>query len=760
MAFKSIVNKAQVNLSNCESEAIHIPGSIQPHGFLLALTKENGQVVYCSENTQEFLNISHREILGKSFAAVFSETEQISLELYLQTRENNLKPHIVHMDTVRFEMLAHESGDCFVLEFEPASENNLSLSDLYLQTRNFVSHLEKSEGLQELCQKIAEETRKIIGYDRVMIYRFDKDYNGEVFAESSRDDLEPFLGLNYPHTDIPSQARELYMKNLLRLISDVDYKPVPIYKLDDQTNDVLDLSMSTLRSVSPMHTEYLNNMGVGATLTISLMHDQKLWGLIACHHYSPRVISFHTRLAAQLQGNFLTSQIRVREVEEAHLLSMEIQKSLEDALIKTVSLTQEMYADILEDDSVLKLANASGVAVVMNGNILKSGVVPEDHEIMELNEWLSAFCQSGTYHSSSLAKDYKQASNFPATAAGIVYHTLGSSSGNCIIWFRPEVIETVNWAGDPNKSIEKNENGLSPRKSFELWKEIRKFTSVQWREPELLAASNFAYALQKQTYLLHLTEEEIKYKKLNDQLQKTNSELENMNWISTHDLREPLRKIQVFASMVLNGEQNDLSESNRKSIRKMSQSANRMQTLLNDIMAYSQVKEKQDAFVQIDLNAVLQELQMELQDEMKEQNAVMRVDPLPVIKGIKFQVDQLFVNLLRNSLKFSREGIDPEIHVTYEKANAFLSLDNETVQGDFHHISFADNGIGFSNAYSRSLFEIFKRLHTFDQYKGNGIGLAISRKIMENHGGFIVAEGKENEGATFHLYFPAGQSQD
>ncbi len=754
MHFKDIVNRDHVDLSNCESEPIHIPGSIQPHGFLLGIQGEEKTIHYCSKNIKDYTGFSHEQVLGKSLTILFSAPESQKLDSYLNSSsKDDIKPHAAEIEGKRYNITANQSNDTCILEFEPFPDDHLSLPDLYQQTSRFVSLLEKSAGLQRLCQAIAEETREIIGYDRVMVYRFDKDYNGEVFAESTRDDLEPFLGLNYPHTDIPLQARALYMKNLLRLISDVDYVPVPIYKLDDDTSDILDLGMCTLRSVSPMHTQYLNNMGVGATLTISLIHDQKLWGLIACHHYSPRVIPLHTRLAAQLQGNFLTSQIRVREVEEEHNLSVEIQKSLEDALLKTVSLTQDNF-HTLADQSLLKLANSSGAVIMVNRKLYTSGLVPSDDKIRELAHWLSYFCPSGTYHTSRLTDDYEDAAKLNSTAAGIIYHSLGKSSENCVIWFRPEVIQTVNWAGDPNKSIEKNTDGLSPRKSFELWKEIRKSNSINWRDAELLAASNFAYALQKQAHLLHLTNEESRYKKLTEKLLKTNSELENMNWISTHDLKEPLRKIQIFASMILDDEANGLSETISKSISRMSQSANRMQTLLNDIMSYSQLSNKEEAFTEINLNSVLEELKLELKDEISESNAVITYSDLPVIRGIKFQIDQLLINLLRNSLKFAREGIAPEINISSKEISGLSIPGNEWIDTKFRMITLQDNGIGFSSEFNISLFEVFKRLHNYNKYKGNGIGLAISRKIMENHDGYIVAEGKENEGAVFYLYFP------
>jgi chemotaxis family two-component system sensor kinase Cph1 len=755
MPFKDIVNRDIVNLSNCESEPIHIPGSIQPHGFLIGLRSNDLKIVYCSENCTEFIGISHADMLGKTFGDIFSKPEIEKLLRYLQDRSPDAsKPYEMIFEGRAFNIAIHTIGNQIsLLEFELLNNDSLSLTDVYDQTLNFVNFLSGSSDLQQLAQRVSDEIRRIIGYDRVMVYRFDKDYNGEIYAESKREDLEPFLGLNYPHTDIPSQARELYMRNLLRLISDVGYRPVPIYRFDDTTEEQLDLSLAGLRSVSPIHVQYLQNMGVAATLTISLIHEQKLWGLIACHHYSPKVVPYYSRLSAQLQGSFLASQIKVREVAQEHTLSIEIEKNLDLLLSRTLITKTGNYQELVTDDALLKITAATGVAMLIGKQMYHLGTLPTETQCRALADWLFDHAPGGHYYTSRLVDVYEPSRDFTAEASGIIYHSLGRSSADCILWFRPEVEKTVQWAGDPNKSIIKDEKGLHPRKSFESWKEIRKFNSLEWREPEIHAASNFSYALQKQTLLLHLTEEEKKYRQLSERLKKTNSELENMNWISTHDLKEPLRKIQLFASMVLEDQSIQIPESVINSIAKMSGSALRMQTLLNDILNYSKLGNKENAFDEVDLNDILQEVKTALKDDIVAHNMQIISGKLPFVKGVRFQLVQLFVNLFSNALKFSKEEIAPEITISCTKISSVRDESEKTNQL-FYQISIQDNGIGFDNQFSKSLFDIFKRLHIYEKYRGNGIGLAISRKIMENHNGFIEARGEPQVGATFMLYFP------
>ncbi|HPI07760.1 MAG TPA: GAF domain-containing protein, partial [Saprospiraceae bacterium] len=287
---RDIVNREIVNLENCEHEPIHIPGSIQQHGFLLGIktTDEHLFIIdYCSENCIDYLPFTYDFLLGKSIADVFGpEMENVLLDYQKDSGTGGNRFVTLEYADRSFYCSLHKSAGILVLEGELVSSTSDHYEAVQQQTQQLLSYMQQSQTLQQLCQLVAADTRKITGYDRVMIYRFDDHYNGEVFAESLRNDLEPFLGLHYPHTDIPVQARQLYIKNLLRIISDVHYSPSPIYTVNDSPDKNLDLSMATLRSTSPIHIQYLINMGVSATLTISLVHKNRLWGLIACHHYS------------------------------------------------------------------------------------------------------------------------------------------------------------------------------------------------------------------------------------------------------------------------------------------------------------------------------------------------------------------------------------------------------------------------------------------------------------------------------------------
>lgn len=759
MNIKDIVNRDIVNLTNCESEPIHIPGTIQPHGFLLGIKKGDSRIEFCSANTSDFIGLAPEMLLGKQIADIFPEEQAADFAEYMQLDIDPAKPFVFSWHGTSFNTTIHASGGNVIMELEPFPDGTLHLPNLYSQTRNFVAILEKSSGLPDLFQEIADETRTITGYDRVMIYRFDTEYNGEVVAESKRQDLPSFANQKYPHTDIPAQARELYIRNPLRMIADINYTPVPLLTIDDtpeKGNHSLDLSLSILRSVSPMHIEYLKNMGVGATLTISLLQNHKLWGLIACHHYSPKILPHYTRLSALLQGHFLTSQIAVREVAEEFSIAEEVDK----ALVESLTLLHESENFIKtchQSASLLKLANATGAAIFYDGVLYKNGLVPADADLIQLFKYLSLTYPNKGIETARLLDIYPDAPSICKYGAGIIYHSMAPGENDGIIWFRKERVETINWAGNPDKAILPNEEGvrLSPRKSFELWMEIVKDKSIPWRKSEINAASSFSYALQKHVNFRFIRSQEDKNRRLNQELQLANKELANLNWISTHDLKEPLRKIQIFASKVLDREDPDLSVQVKDSVERMRFAAEKMQMLIEDILAYSKAGTMEKVFVTTDLDVVLDSVLAELRDTMEEKHVSIHAGRLPAVSIIPFQIHQLFVNLISNAIKFVKPEVKPEITITADIVNGGQVPYAKTFkEQSYHRISFADNGIGFEKEYEQKIFDIFQRLHPSHKYPGTGIGLAICKKIMENHQGFIDATSVPGEGSVFSIYFP------
>lgn len=754
MKINSIANDFKATLLNCESEAIHIPGTIQPHGFLLAVTEADFTVAFCSENCTYFLNKTHIELLGQNLATIFSKEDIANIQQqFVELSDDLLRPFILNYNEKTFHVTAHKSDKVIILEFEPFTEVKLDFPDLFIQMKRFAYHTERADNLQSLCQDIADETRSITGYDRVMIYRFDKDYNGEVFAESKEQGLDPFLNLHYPHTDIPSQARGLYLRNLVRMLVNVNYTPVPVFTINDEANNNdLDLSLSNLRSVSPIHLEYLQNMKVGATFVISLIHNNKLWGLISCHHNSPKHIPYHIRLAAHFQGIFLSSQIDVRQAADDFELSKETGKKVVDfqnLLINNPhTLTQKSTLSKLKD-----LINADGVMLHHNEENFTEGTLPSEQEMDDLINWLKSEKGNQSFNTDQLHQHYKGATQIANSIAGVVYFPLSDNNKNCIVWTRREVEKNIIWAGDPSKAVQKNKENLmlTPRKSFEIWKESVKFTSKEWKTPELKEADAITGAIQRQLHLADLKAEEEKYLNLNQKLQKANDELANLHWISTHDLKEPLRKIQVYGSIILEKDGAKIPDSVKENILKMQKSANKMQVLIDDLLTYSKVMNEEKKLDPVDLNEIIEGILLDLKESIEEKNITIHLRNLPTVLGIQFQLRQLFLNLISNSIKFNRPDVSPVINISGEKQ---ISEKNNFPTQKFYKIIVKDNGIGFDAAYEEKVFKIFQRLNSQTEFVGTGIGLSICKKIAELHGGYIEAKGIQGEGATFSVYLP------
>ncbi len=752
MQIKDIVNRDLVNLTNCDQEPIHIPGSIQPHGFLLAVKEDTLVIDYCSGNIKDFTGVAYEQCLARKFSEIFGHESLSRLLAHLQLPVNKINPPLlIELNGKEWLCSPHKAPGLYICEFEPQDTAVVNANDIYNQTMQFVGYMEQSATLKELCSRVADQTRAITGYDRVMVYKFDKDYNGEVFAESKVDHIESFLGLHYPHTDIPVQARQLYLTNLMRIIVDIGYTPVPIYTIDDVPDKNLDLSKSYLRSVSPIHVEYLSNMGVGGTLTISLLHEGRLWGLITCHHYAPKYVPLYSRIAAQMQGHFLTSQIQVRQLNEEYKMAAEINASLEQLLDKAPLPDIDSFRTIITNPALLSLCSAGGVAVLFEGGIYKNGLTPPDDEVRALMLWLKRHTRDDKFHTTRLVDIYEPARAFSNVGAGIIYYSLSGLQNDGIIWFTPETLEEVFWAGDPDNAILKTEKGLSPRNSFRLWKQRLQYQSREWSNPELVATETYVHALQKHITLILITEEERKQRELTRQLQEANAELENINWISSHDLKEPLRKIQLFSSKILDKEQRALSETAVNSLKKVTRSAHKMQQLLTDITMYNKVRHASAIYERVALDGILHAVADDVKDDLTERGASLVIGRLPEIEGIPILLKQLFLNLVYNALKFSRKDVPSVIDVHCEELPVKLPEQG----GQYYKVVIRDNGIGFDNAYNESIFKVFSRLHSQSDYEGSGVGLALCRKIMQNHKGFIIAEGQHNKGATFSLYFPA-----
>lgn len=736
------VTEAPVDLTNCDREPIHIPGSIQPHGVLLTLHGEALTIVQASENTEALLGIAPTNLLQKPVNVLLSPAEVEAVETARTVSGLDANP--LHLFTApvqgrSFDAILHRIGEILVLELEPAPQGN-DRPDMYTLVRRAVMRVQSAAALPEMLQATAEEIRRISGFDRVMIYQFDTDGHGSVVAEARSAAVEPFLGLHYPASDIPQQARRLYTLNMLRLIADVNYAPTLLTPaVDPTTNHPLDMSHCVLRSVSPIHVQYLKNMGVSSSMSVSLLHRGELWGLIACHHYSPYFVPYDTRTACEFLGQVISLQITARAETEAAA----DRARARDVLARLVELMAgdeaPQVALTQHDPTPLNLIDGGGAAICHGADIQSLGATPEPAELLRLIEWIAAAIgEEGVFATDRLSTLFPEAEAYKAIASGVLAVTVPPTQKYWALWFRPEVIQTVDWAGDPNKpaAIPSGEvPRLSPRGSFALWRETVQGRSLPWLPISLETAQEFRRVLVGK--VLRQAEE---IEKENIRLAQSNRELDAFAYIIAHDLKEPLRGIYNFSQFIKEDFGEAIGEEGRTELDRLAGLTTRMDSLLDSLLSYSRAGQLQLDSRPIDLNTLVYDLQIILKRRLDQSGTEVRIPrPLPALPCDEHQVEEVFTNLLSNAIKYNDK---PQrwIEVGY--------LDETTPPV----LYVRDNGIGIPEQHQESIFRIFKRLHGREEYGGgSGAGLTIARKVIERHGGRMWVTSEVGIGTTFYF---------
>ena len=497
---RDFVSSPPVDFTNSEPEAIHRPGFIQAHGILLVLQEPQLKILQASKNTEQFFGIPASDLINQDLTTLLSPF-QIDILAYCLDQEN---PEIFNpiqfsllcqQKSWLFECAMHRSDGVLIFELEPAGYPYVHSSLPFYQLFNSSYHqIKKANNLGELTEMIVNQIRKITGFDRVMLYQFQSDHSGVVIAEDKRENRETFLGLHYPASDLPRQARELYQKNLLRLIVNLNSEPVEIIPVKNPlTQKKIDLSCSVLRSVCDCHVQYLKNMGVSASMSIGLINSQKLWGLIACHHYSPKYINYEIRKVCELLGQLMPLELAKHQEKssaQAEDLIDLIQGELRGSAPQEPSLMSRFLR--INSTTLLELVNAEGVAVCFGDDFNLAGKTPSPKAVKNLRAWLENHRRQDIFSTDSLSQIYPEAKPIKDRASGVLVISIFLNNHSYqLVWFRPEVIQTVNWGGNPHQSTSVESDGswrLSPRQSFELWKETVTQKSLPWKAFEIEAA--------------------------------------------------------------------------------------------------------------------------------------------------------------------------------------------------------------------------------------------------------------------------------
>lgn len=477
-------------LRRCADEPIAVPGAVQPHGALLAVTEPDLAVVVASADAADVLGTT-----PATLADVLAPADLDRLRDGLAGDLAELNPLRVRIGGAELDLVAHRADGLLVTEWEPLAGAEEAGAAWHRRLPLVLQRLSAATSLDDLTTALARDVRSLTGFDRVMVYRFDPEWNGEVVAEDRRADLEPFLGLRYPASDIPAQARALYETNWLRLIPDATYRRVPLEPAANPvTGRPLDLSGAVLRSVSPVHLEYLANMGVVASMSVSLVDRGRLWGLVACHSYSgPHRPSYADRVAAEFLGRTasLLLHTTVDAGERGRIVAV-AQRQAE--LVAALGRTPRAPAQALTGGTptLLDLLPAAGAALRLDGRLHLLGSTPPADRVPGLVAALLAAQRPATDALGSLVP---AAADVADTASGLLAVEVGGGRGDFLAWFRPETVREVTWGGNPHttKTVQTAAGPrLSPRRSFAAWRETVRGTATPWREHEVAAARALA----------------------------------------------------------------------------------------------------------------------------------------------------------------------------------------------------------------------------------------------------------------------------
>jgi chemotaxis family two-component system sensor kinase Cph1 len=734
-----------VNLTNCDREPIHIPGSIQAHGFLLVFVPTpDGRLIVdqASENAQEWMQLPLQAILGHTCAELFGDSLCADLRKELRSREKAPPNHFLRRIRLNsgqeMEVITHTVEHRLVAEFEQAA-GSISPEMLNTTLVNVVAQLETIRGIREVGDSITQEIQHLTGFDRVLLYSFDEEGHGTVLSEANNGRLPQMLHQHFPASDIPQQARRLYLLNRTRMIPAAEYTPSPVRALNP-SDAPFDMTYCILRSVSPIHRDYMRNMGTAASMSFSVVIDGKLWGMISCHNAVPRAVPYTVRSACDVLTRIGAAQISANDRTTRYAAAVQL-KAIERDLLTYMAL-EEKYLDGLTNhpDKVMALTNSTGAAFIIDNNCVLIGETPGESQVQNLARWLRDTRKPDVFWTDHLSSIYPQAESYSDTASGLMAVSLSQIHQFQILWFRPEIMRTVNWAGEPAEKtgIADGVLKINPRLSFASWSELVRRQSSPWLPVEVDAARDFRNAM-----LLIVLRRAEELADMAAELEFTNKELEAFSYSVSHDLRAPFRHISGFAELLLTDESAGLSEKGKRYIAKISQSAQFAGLLVDSLLNFSQIARTKLERRPVSMDAIVRDVWDEIvTDELDGRQVEFTCSALPVVEGDVHLLRQVWRNLLSNAVK-------------YTKTRTVARIEVDTYQDhEYYVFRIRDNGVGFDNRYAHKLFGAFQRLHRMEEFEGTGIGLANVRRIIARHGGQTWAEGKLEEGAVFFFSLP------
>jgi chemotaxis family two-component system sensor kinase Cph1 len=724
-AISEIASHDIPDLAQCDQEPIRTPGAIQPLGRLLALDPDTLALAAFSENWEPAARAAALDAAPSfDFGGLVAGTPAQALGA-------------VHVQGQSHDVSAHRTAEHLILEFEPAMRVADNEAPIYSLTRGFLPLLRDAESVADLARLAAVEMKRLTGFGRCLVYRFDEDGHGEVLGEAIDDGYDSYAGHRFPATDIPPQARALYLVNRFRLIADARYTPVPLRTTAPAlVAEGIDLTQAQLRSVSPVHLEYMRNMGTLASASVSIVVDGKLWGLISCHDHDPRFLDRPTRLACEHLGELLALQIQSKAANVLVAERLELRKLTLEIVAQLADSDATLQRLVGETSLILRLVRASGAAVVLDDQIWTAGDVPDEPQLRELSQWISGMGVE-VYRSDALAETFAPALAYQQRAAGVLAVSISQVHRHMILWFRPEIVQTVTWAGEPKKAVAPD-GRIQPRLSFQSWVERIRGRSDPWSAAEVGAVGELRQALIG--IVLRRAEE---LAAVAGELGRVNKELEAFSYSVSHDLRAPMRHIAGYVDLVVSTEGKQLSERALRYLSHAKEASAFAGQLVDALLDFSRMGRAAIKRRPVDTLSLVEGLGRELARQEPARHIDWTFDPgLPVLDADPLLMQVAIRNLMANAVKYSRGSERSAIVVRAVRAEDGDGLEVE------------DNGVGFQMKYVDKLFGVFQRLHQVDEFEGTGIGLANVKRIVERHGGRVWARGEIGRGAAFGFALP------
>lgn len=728
-----------MNLVESIGKPIHSPGSIQSFGYLIGIDIKTYAITVLSENIKQLFNIDSLDLyFGKKisdFPLLFQsiiESDIFKTVSQLTKRENETYFDKIYINQKQYHFSLFRSNHQIFFEFEEVCENlHKRITNKY---DNFYI-VENGHGIWDL---LLNTIATIISYDRIMVYKFLDDGSAKVIAEKKEEQLESFLGLHYPETDTPKQARDLFSKKRKRIFSNVNAKPI---RLISTLEEEIDLTYVNARTMSPIHGKYIKNTGSSSNFSISIIIDNVLWGIVNCQNTHFKHIDLEDRVQAGvftvLAANAYSSYRSKKELKSKLDLDKKV-STLKSDFLKYSTLFESLVGNKSE---LMKLPKADGLAIVSHDCIITEGTTPSIEMINRIVDWAYDNTSHTIFISHTFLRDYQAELDLDEKAAGIVIYFGEKSKGEVLIWFRSESKKYINWAGNPGvkRSIYSAERTPKSTSTMDVFTEELSGLSEKWSHRDELAVHSIRDVIletsHKQNNLI---------KKLNEQLRKLNEELDTFSYTISHDLGTPLTVMKLNAQMLLKNLA-DESEKNKSKLNSIISEIDNMARMMQDVLQLSKAKQSEIELIKVQTSSTIAKLCEDAKMTFESPNCEIQIKDCPDVLADKTMLYQVFLNIINNAVKYSSHQTLPKVTIEGRKHGKNIIY------------KITDNGIGIPEVEKEKMFKIFSRMDNAKQFKGNGIGLTIVHRIMQRIGGSVDYTSSEH-GTCFMLTFQEANS--